>query len=189
MNVEFKNIKDNEWITTNEEGRMRFVKAQAESTEMADILNKEDELEILEETKEELLESIDKINKFMRQNKRLSISVLLVFIMTLGVFTPIFKPFSWDNAEMILSLLVWALGLGFTESCIFCKHKYEKEELTIYEERLQEIKERKPELEKEIAKLKEKYNFREEEKEVNYFENLSYENREERRLVRARTRK
>ena len=51
MNVEFKNIKDDEWITTNEEGRMRFIKANAGNTEMVDILNKEDELEILEETK------------------------------------------------------------------------------------------------------------------------------------------
>ena len=187
MNVELKNINDNEWAITNEDGEMRFVKANAESTEMVDILNKEDELEILVETKEEVLENIDKINKFMRQNKRLSIVVLIFFGFLLGTYIPIIKPFSWDNAEMILSLLVWALGLGFTESCIFCKHKCEKEDLSLCKKTLQEIKERKPELEKEIEKLKEKHNFKEEEKEVIYLDNLSYENTEGKRLVRTRT--
>lgn len=43
MNIEYKNLKDNEWAIINDEGKMRIVKTDAESTEMADILNKEDE--------------------------------------------------------------------------------------------------------------------------------------------------
>ncbi len=189
MNIELKNIKDNEWAITNEEGEMRFVKAQAESTEMADILNKEDELELLEETKEEVLENIDKINKSLKQDKGISIFALLFFLMTLGASIPIFIPFNGRIWEMILSLAVWLGGLTFVEGTIFRCHKHGKEDLSLCEERLQEIKEKEPELEKEIKKLKEKHNFKEETKEVIYLDNLRYENTEEKNLVRTRVRK
>ena len=189
MNIEVKNLKANEWITTDDKGRMHFIKADAKSIEMADILNKENELELLKENKEEVLETINGINKSMRQNKRLSISALLVFIMLIGAFTTILEPFSVWTAGNIFSLVAWLGSLTFIEGYIFHCHKRDKKELTICEETLKKIKERKPELEKEIENLKEKYNFREEVIEVNYFEDLRYENREEKGLVRTKIRK
>ena len=187
MNIEVKNLKADEWITTDDEGRMHFIKADAESIEMADILNKENELELLKENKEEVLETINEINKSMRQNKRLSISALLVFIMLIGAFTTILEPFSVWTAGNIFSLIAWHGGLIFIEGYIFRCHKSDKKELTICEETLKKIKERKPELEKEIENLKEKYNFREEVTEGNYFEDLRHENTKEKVLVRMRT--
>ena len=87
-----------------------------------------------------------------------------------------------------------SLGIGLTffaavGGAILFKHKSDKKLMAIWEERLQKINEKEPELEKEIEKLKEKYNFKEEVKGLNYLEYLSYKNNQEKRLVRTRTKK
>ncbi len=186
MNVEFKNLKDNEWITTDDEGRMRFVKTDAQTEEMEDILNKEDVLELLRYNKERVLEDIDKTRDSLKENKKLSISTLIVISIAIGGLFIINNGYS---ALMIPSLFTGLGFLGILEGIVLLKHKGDKKLMAICEERLQEIKEEEPALEKEIAELKEKHNFIEEAKELNYFENLSYENTEEKRLVRTRTRK
>lgn len=186
MNVEFKNLKDNEWITTDDEGRMRFIKFDAQTEEMEDILSKEDVLELLRYNKERVLEDIDKTKDSLKENKKSSLLVLVTITVAIGGLFIINHGYS---ATMIPSLFTGLGFLGMSEGFILYKHKGDKKLMTICEEALQEINEKEPKLKKEIEKLKEKYNFREEAKEVNYFENLSYENTEEKRLIRTRNRK
>lgn len=186
MNVEFKNLKDDEWITTNEEGRMRFVKTDTQTEELGDILNKEDKLELLQKVKNDVLENIERTSRSMRDDKYISIFAFLGLLLATIIVLIVHHGFS--------ALAIPSLGTGLTffaivQGVILYKHKNDKKFMKICEKYLQEINEEEPELEQEIEKLKEKYNFREEAKEVNYFEDLSYENREEKRLVRTRTKK
>ena len=186
MNVEFKNLKDNEWITTDDKGRMRFIKSDAQTEEMEDILSKEDVLELLRYNKERVLEDIDKTKDSMKFSKSMSRIALVTLIIAIGLSLIINKGF---DSFIIPPLITGGLFVGGLETVSLYVYKQGKKQMTIYEEALQEINEKEPELEKEIAELKEKHNFIEEAKELNYFENLSYENTEEKRLVRTRTRK
>lgn len=194
MNVEVKNLKDDEWIITDDEGRMHFIKTDAQTEEMKDILNKENILKLLRYDKVRVLNDIDETKHSMKENKLLSIFAFLGITLTLGIILIVKHGF---NGTMIPSFVTGFVFLGMLEGIILYKHKNDKKIMRTCEEYLQEINEKEPDLEKEIAKLKEKYNFREEVKEknteevskVNDFENLKYENREEKDLVRTRIRK
>ena len=197
MNIEIRNLKDDEWITTDDKGRIHFIKTNAQTEEMKDILNKENVLKLLQYDKVRVLNDIDETKHSMKENKLLSIFAFLGITLTLGIILIVKHGF---NGTMIPSFVT---GFGFLGMCAGVLMSYivgyfkDKKFMRTCEEYLQEINEKEPDLEKEIAKLKEKYNFREEVKEknteevskVNDFENLKYENREEKDLVRTRIRK
>ncbi len=184
MNVEFKNIKDNEWITTNEEGKIRFVKTDAQTEELGDILSKEDKLELLQKNKNDILEGIERTNGSMKFGKSLNRATLISLIIIIGLSLIINQGFS---PLITLPLIMGGLFAAGLETIILYVYKQNKKLMAIYEEELQEINEKEPELEKEIEKLKEKHNFKEEAKEAIYLNNLRYENTEEKRLIRTRT--
>lgn len=105
---------------------------------------------------------------------------------TIGILFLINHGFS---ASMIPSLVTGIGSLGILESIILIKNNSDKKVMKICKESLQKINEKKPELEKEIEKLKERHNFKEEVKELNYLGYLTYTNNQDNVLVRKRIKK
>ena len=120
MNVEVKNLKDDEWIITDDEGRMHFIKTDAQTEEMKDILNKENVLKLLQYDKVRVLNDIDETKHSMKENKLLSIFAFLGITLTLGIILIVKHGF---NGTMIPSFVTGFVFLGMLEGIILYKHK------------------------------------------------------------------
>lgn len=195
MNVEFKNLKNNEWVITNDKGEMRLIKINDISLEeIKNIFLKENELESLVKEKDNLLQTIDKINNasIVAKKRNQFFKFLISFIGFVDLISLFLLGFSLDKIIIVLGAsvipIVFSIVFKLEALDSFGTKKIREELKNDSEESLTELKEREQKLVEEINMLKERYNFKEERKDVNYLEDTRYENKEEKSLVRNRVR-
>lgn len=176
MNIGFYQNNPNQWVATDESGKVRFIKTNDISDEeLKNILLKEDELELLINEKDNLLKEIDKINKFdIEAQKENRFFKLLIVLTAVVCFDFLFlMGFNLINVVIMLmaSIIPVSLCAAFKLRILedFGTKKGRAKEKNENEERLAKLIEREPKLVEEINNLKKKYHFEEENKKVTYF--------------------